>query len=473
VSRNGLTASIDTHTRLVELAAELVEKTDASVDRLATLLTADVGHTDSEVVYEENKLELHRYEPAETDHGTPIVIVYALVNRPYILDLQPDRSVIRRLVEAGFEVYLVEWGEPSRLDTALSLSDYVCRYLHNCVESVCDRAGVEDVHLLGYCMGGTLSIMYTALYQERVRTLGLMATPVAFDGTGGILERWASQYDPAVAVETYGNLPAELLAFEFSLMEPVENYVTKYVRLYENLEDESFVANFSRMEQWIWDGVDVAGETYREFVGEVYKQNALVENELQLDGERIDLREITVPVLQIVGQYDHIVPAESSRPFNDAIASEDERLIEFPAGHIGISVSSKAHDRLWPEVCSWYADRSRDSATTEPRTDPPTESGTESPADTESTASIESPTIDVTAENLVEEVSVEIPGDDANQGSVTGDLRAIDGIGETYAGRLREAGIDTVSDLREHDPATLAEITQTSPSRTEQWLEQL
>jgi len=370
-------------------------------------------------------------------------------------------------------VYLVEWGDPSRLDTALSLSDYVCRYLHNCIEAVADRAGVEDVHLLGYCMGGTLSIMYTALYQERVRTLGLMATPVAFDGTGGILERWASQYDPAVAVETYGNLPAELLAFEFSLMEPVENYVTKYVRLYENLEDESFVANFSRMEQWIWDGVDVAGETYREFVGEVYKQNALVENELQLDGERIDLREITVPVLQIVGQYDHIVPAESSRPFNDAIASEDERLIEFPAGHIGISVSSKAHDRLWPEVCSWYADRSRDSATTEPRTDPPTESGTESPADTESPASIESPTIDVTAENLVEEVSVEIPGDDANQGSVTGDLRAIDGIGETYAGRLREAGIDTVSDLREHDPATLAEITQTSPSRTEQWLEQL
>jgi polyhydroxyalkanoate synthase len=473
VSPNGLTASIDTHTQLVELAAELVEKTDASVDRLATLLTADVGHTDSEVVYEENKLELHRYEPAETDHGTPIVIVYALVNRPYILDLQPDRSVIRRLLEAGFEVYLVEWGEPSRLDTALSLSDYVCRYLHNCVEAVCDRSGVEDVHLLGYCMGGTLSIMYTALHQERVRTLGLMATPVAFDGTGGILERWASHYDPGVAVETYGNLPAELLAFEFSLMEPVENYVTKYVRLYENLEDESFVANFSRMEQWIWDGVDVAGETYREFVGEVYKQNALVENEVHLDGERIDLREITVPVLQIVGQYDHIVPAESSRPFNDAIASEDERLIEFPAGHIGISVSSNAHDRLWPEVCSWYADRSRDTTPTEEPTEPSTESRTESPAETDGSVTIESPTADVTPEDLVDEVSVEIPGDDAGDGSVTGDVRAIDGIGPTYAGRLHEAGIDTLSDLREHDPATLAEIAETSPTQTAQWLDQL
>ena len=437
VNTSGLTASIDAQTRLVELAAELVEKTDVGLDRMVALLTADVAHTDSEVVYEENKLELHRYDPGERAHGTPILIVYALVNRPYILDLQPDRSVVRRLLDAGFEVYLIRWGNPSRLDTSLGLADYVCRYLDNCVGAVCEDAGVEDVHLLGYCMGGTMSIMYTALFEERVRTLGLMATPIAFEGTGGVLERWATHYDPEVAVETYGNLPAELLAVGFSMMEPVENYVTKYIRLYENIEDEAFVENFARMEQWIWDGVDLAGQAYREFVSEVYKQNQLVEDAVALDGRRVVLGDIEVPVLQIVGQYDHIVPAASSTPFNDLVGSEDERLIEFPAGHVGISVSSTAHDRLWPDVCEWYGDRSEsleERVETAPGTDD------------------DEPSMDGTAGNG------EAP------------VETVRGVGPTYADRLAAAGIETVGDLREHDPKLLAAVADTSPARAETWL---
>ena len=437
MNTSGLTASIDAQTRLVELAAELVEKTDVGLDRMVALLTADVAHTDSEVVYEENKLELHRYDPGERAHGTPILIVYALVNRPYILDLQPDRSVIRRLLDAGFEVYLIRWGEPSRLDTSLGLADYVCRYMDNCVDAVCEEAGVEDIHLLGYCMGGTMSIMYTALFEERVRTLSLMATPIAFEGTGGVLERWATHYDPEVAVETYGNLPAELLAVGFSMMEPVENYVTKYIRLYENIEDEAFVENFARMEQWIWDGVDVAGEAYREFVTEVYKQNQLVKDEVTLDGQRVVLGDIEVPVLQIVGQYDHIVPAASSTPFNDLVGSEDERLIEFPAGHVGISVSSKAHDRLWPDVCEWYGDRSEsleERGETAPGTDD------------------DEPSMDGTAGNG------EAP------------VETVRGVGPTYADRLAAAGIETVGDLREHDSKLLATVADTSPAHAETWL---
>jgi len=355
-----VTAPIDAQRETLELAAEIVEKTDVGLDRLETMLAAEVGGTESEVVYEENKLTLHRYEPETVEHGTPIFVVYALVNRPYILDLQPDRSVVRRLLEAGFEVYLVDWGRPSRLDRSLGLADYVDRYMDNCVDAVCAQSGVDDVHLLGYCTGGSMSIMYTVLSQERVRTLGLMATPVAFDGHGGILERWATHHDPSVAVETFGNLPGELLALEFSMMDPVDQYVTKYVRLYENIEDEDFVANFARMERWVWDSVDVAGEAYREFVADIYQDNRLAGSEYHLAGERIDLSTIEVPVLQVVGEHDHIVPPESSKPFNGKVASDDERIIEFPAGHIGISVSSKAHRDLWPAVCEWYGERSAD-----------------------------------------------------------------------------------------------------------------
>jgi len=427
VNASSATAPIDAHRRTLELAAEIVEKTDISIDRLETMLAADVGHTESEVVYEENKLTLHRYEPAAVEHGTPVFIVYALVNRPYILDLQPDRSVIRRLLDAGFEVYLVDWGRPSRLDQSLGMADYVDRYMDNCIDAICARSGVDDVHLLGYCMGGTMSIMYTVLHQERVRTLGLMATPVSFDGTGGILERWGTHYDPAVAVETFGNLPGELLALEFSMMDPVDQYVTKYVRLYENIEDDDFVANFARMEQWVWDSVDVPGEAYREFVADIYQDNRLARNEYHLAGEHIDLATIEVPVLQVVGQYDHIVPPESSTPFNEKTASGDERLIEFPAGHIGISVSSKAHRDLWPAVCEWYGARS---------------AGGTAP---------------------------EGAGGDGCETPVS----SIRGIGPTYADRLDDAGIRTVADLREYEPEELAAATDAPPARTAAWLDRL
>ena len=358
VNPDAATAPIDGHTHLLRLASEAVKQGDLAAEQFCRMLTVEVGHTESTVVYEEHGLELHRYDPAERRHETPILLVYALVNRPYILDLQPDRSVIRRLLEAGFAVYLIDWGEPSRLDATLGLADYVCRYLDNCVDATLADAGAEDLHLLGYCMGGTMSLMYASQNQDPVRTLSCMATPVSLDGTGGVLERWASHFDPAQAADTFGNVPGEWLAMEFAMMDPVDQFVTKYVRLYENFEDDDFVENFARMERWIWDSVDVAGRAFEEFVDDVYRNNHLATGEFTLDGRPVDLSAIEVPLCQIVGEYDHIVPPESSKPLGDLVGSDDQRLIEFSAGHIGISVSSSAHEDLWPAVTDWLGERS-------------------------------------------------------------------------------------------------------------------
>jgi polyhydroxyalkanoate synthase len=443
VNSNQMSAAIDAQRRTWELMAEAVEKADISAEQFVELMTVDVGHTESEVVHAENKLTLHYYEPEEKRHETPIFIVYALVNRPYILDLQPDRSVIRHLLSEGFAVYLIDWGEPSVLDQSLTMADYIHRYTDNCMQAVREHADVEDVHLLGYCMGGTMSIMYATQYPDTVRTLSLMATPLSFDGEGGILERWATHFDPDTTVDALGNLPAELLAAEFSMMDPIDQYITKYVNLYENIEDTDFVRNFARMEQWIWDGVDVAGEVYREFINDIYKGNQLVNGEYSLDGDRIDLADIEMPAQQIVGKYDHIVPSASSKPFNEKISSEDERIVEFGAGHIGISVSSKAHESLWPDVCEWFAER--DVSREHGATDAGPASGT--------------PASDGAA------------GETAAAGTMA--IESIRGIGPTYAERLGEAGIETAADLREHDPQELADIAQTGTTRTEDWLEQV
>jgi len=414
--RDALEASTDAW----EAAAEAFEKADVAPDQAERMDEVDVGETPSEVIYSENKLDLLRYDPGaagiepEESHDTPILIVYALINRPYILDLQPGRSVVRRLLEGGFDVYLIDWGEPSQLDASLTLEDYVDRYIDNCVDAVREDAGVDSVNLLGYCMGGTMSAMYTALHEEKVTNLGMMAAGLCFAGQGGVLELWGGEehFDPGSVAETFGTVPAEFFEVGFDLMDPVQNTVSKYVRLYDNVEDDDFVENFARMETWLADGIDMAGATYEQFIEDIYQDNALHENELYLGEKHVDVESIEVPILQLVAEYDHLVPPEASTPFNDLVASDDTEVMEVSAGHIGLSVSSRAHDGLWPDVCDWFAER---------------------------------------------------------DGGV--DLQEIEGIGPAYADRLTEAGIGSVEELAAADAAELSGEIGVSESRVSGWIE--
>ncbi|MFP4591266.1 MAG: class III poly(R)-hydroxyalkanoic acid synthase subunit PhaC [Halobacteriales archaeon] len=402
-----------------EAATESVQKAAGAPEAAETFVTVEVGETPSEVVYEENKLALHRYEPPDgVTQDVPILVVYALINRPYILDLQPDRSVVRQLLDAGFEVFLIDWGEPSRLDTELGLADYVDRYIDNCLEVVRDEADVDRVNVLGYCMGGTMSAMYAARYPEKVNALGLMAAGLCFEGTGGILELWgeAEHFDPEAVTDTYGNVPSDFLDFGFALMDPVDNFVTKYVTLLDNLDDDDFVENFARMERWLGDGIDVAGRAYVEFLRWLYQENRLHRGELELDGEVVDPGAIDMPVLQIIGEYDHLIPPDSSKPFTEVVGAEDTEVLEFSTGHIGLSVSGRSHAELWPQVTDWYAARSAASDPTEA-------------------------------------------------------LQAIDGIGPTYARRLVDAGVDSIELLAAADPEALADDVGISAWRLEGFVE--
>ncbi|WP_121821562.1 class III poly(R)-hydroxyalkanoic acid synthase subunit PhaC [Halostella salina] len=458
MSMNPFADAIDLQRRTWENAAEVVEKTGAAPDAGETIADVDVGQTPKEVVYEENKLQLYHYESrTEEQHDVPILIVYALINRPYILDLQPDRSVVQTLLDNGFDVYLIDWGEPSKLDASLTLDDYVSRYIDNCVDVVRERSGQDSINVLGYCMGGTMSVMYSALHPEKVRNLGLMAAGLCFAGDGGVLELWGGEeyYDPEKVTETFDNVPAEFLDVGFALMDPVANGVTKYVRLYENIEDEDFVENFARMEEWLGDGIDVAGDTYVQFLRDIYQGNKLYNNELELDGKPIDLDELEMPILQIVAEYDHLIPPEASKPFNDVVPSDDVTTMEFPTGHIGMSVSSSSHAELWPDVCEWFEDRSDvDDATGESATDP------------------ESPDSALAEDADPDETDAPAAAEDGPDTTVERDLEDIDGIGPSYADRLRDAGVENVADLADASAADLADDADVPVSRLESWIEQ-
>lgn len=329
------------------------------------LLQIDVGQTPSKVVYTENQLKLLHYEP-RTERQQPVpllLIVYALINRPYILDLQPDRSVIKYLLDQGLNIYLIDWGWPGEADKFLTLYDYVGRYIDNCVEVVREQEGVERLSLLGYCMGGTMSIIYTALYPDKVKNLLTMAAPVTFRPGTGLLGLWSDlkYFNVDKLVDTFGNVPVEFLDWSFRMVSPVYILFDRYVQFFRNIEDREFVENFLRVERWGNDEIPVAGETFREFVKEIFQNDKLVRNQMRLNGQRIDLKEITMPTLTLIGQHDHLVPPPATLPFHDVISSSDKELIVFPSGHIGISISKKAHAELWPKIGAWLTRRSTSS----------------------------------------------------------------------------------------------------------------
>ncbi|MFO0958871.1 MAG: class III poly(R)-hydroxyalkanoic acid synthase subunit PhaC [Isosphaeraceae bacterium] len=322
-----------------------------------------VGTTPHEVVYQEDNLRLLRYHrdtPAK--YAEPVLFCYALVNRPYILDLQPDKSVIRQFLDRGFDVYLIDWGDASAADRSLTLSDYIDGLVRTVVENVAARSATGDLHLVGYCMGGTMSTIYTALYPDAVKTLTLMAAPIDF-GVGqdqSLVTAWSDPkyFDVDALIDAFGNCPAAFLQASFQMMKPVQNYISKYMTFYDKMDDERFVENYFAMEKWTNDNIPVAGETFREYVKKLYQGNELVKGEFKLAGKPVDLKAIACPLLLLTAGADHLVPPVQTDNLKDHVGSDDVLCKTLAAGHIGLAVSSKAHKTFWPEVTKWFADRS-------------------------------------------------------------------------------------------------------------------
>ncbi|HEX4590989.1 MAG TPA: alpha/beta fold hydrolase, partial [Gemmataceae bacterium] len=290
----------------------------------------------------------------------PVLICYALVNRPYILDLQPGRSVVQQLLEGGFDVYLIDWGVPTAADRSLRLENYICGLMKIVAEQVRHRAGGLAPHLFGYCMGGTMSAMFTALYPELVHTLTLMAAPIDFSGDECLLHLWTQEkyFDVDRLIDAYGNCPATMLQGSFQLMKPVGNYVEKYVNFFENMQDDGYLENFFAMEKWGQDNIPVAGETFRQFVKCLYQRNQLATGEFRLNDVPVDLKRITCPLLMLTADGDHLVLPKSTLAAGRLVGSKEVKAMALRAGHVGLAVSSKAHRQFWPEAVRWLASKS-------------------------------------------------------------------------------------------------------------------
>jgi polyhydroxyalkanoate synthase len=285
------------------------------------------------------------------------LICYALVNRPYMMDLQPDRSLIRGLLDRGVDAYLIDWGYPDGADRYLEISDYVLRYLPKCAEIVSEASGVDRINLLGVCQGGTLSLCYAALQPERVRNLVTMVTPVDFRTPENLLTKWTEHVDLDQLASATGNVPGEMLNALFLGLMPFRLTSQKYVDLMDHSEDPRALENFLRMEKWIFDSPDQPGEMFRQFMQWFVKENRLAKGTLEIGGRSVDLKQVAMPVLNIYASQDHLVPPSASKPMQRLVGSRDYSAHEFAGGHIGIYVSGSAQREIPERIATWLRER--------------------------------------------------------------------------------------------------------------------
>lgn len=344
--------------RWLQEALAFQQHLNAGRRTLRALGDIEPGCSPKDPVYRDDKLTLYRYlNPKRQPGGVPLLICYALVNRPYMVDLQPNRSLVRGLLERGQDVYLIDWGYPDRADRYLDMEDYVERFLGGCVDFLRSSHGIDAVNLMGICQGGVLALCHAALYPGKVRNLVTTVTPVDFHTPDNMLSRWVREVDIDLLVDTLGNVSADQMNLAYLMLKPYRLMLQKYAGFVDQLEDVKATGDFLRMEKWIFDSPDQAGEMLRQFVTQFYHNNGFVNGGIRVGTRAPALADVTMPVLNIYASQDHLVPPDASRALRGLVGTSDYSELAFKGGHIGIYVSSRAQHEVPTAICDWLSRR--------------------------------------------------------------------------------------------------------------------
>jgi len=267
---------------------------------------------------------------------------------------------VQSLLSRGIDLYMVDWGYPTRKDRYLTIDDHVNGYMDDMVDFILERHNLSKINLMGICMGGTFCVIYSALHSNKIKNLITTVTPTNFDTDQGLLHIWMKDIDADRMVDAYGNMPGDLMNFGFLLLNPARLMIDKYVGFSEHMDDKAFVENFIRMEKWIFDSPDVPGETFRQFVKDCYRDNLLIDGKMEVGGKRVDLKKITMPLLNFYGKYDHLVPPAACELLTSRVGSKDTEDVCLDTGHIGIYVSSKCQKEFAPKIAEWLKRRDKE-----------------------------------------------------------------------------------------------------------------
>lgn len=322
-----------------------------------------VGQTPKEVIWTKNKAKLYRYQPnAKKTNKVPILMIYALINKPYILDLYPGNSLIEYLTDRGHDVYLLDWGTAGYEDRHMKLEDYILDYIPRAAKKVLKHSGAKELTMFGYCMGGTMTAIFTSLYQDilPIRNLILLTSPIDFEDAG-LYSNWL---DPEYfkldnIVDTLGNVPFQFIDFGNKLLSPLSNTVGVYVNVASNIENEEKILNWKLMQKWLNDGVPFPGEAYRQWIRDFYQENKLIRDALEVRGQKVNLSNIKANLLNIVATRDNIVLPHQIEPLNEKVSSKNKTLHVVNAGHVSVITGKRAVAERYPYIENWLTENSK------------------------------------------------------------------------------------------------------------------
>ncbi len=360
--------SVDMEAAARKLFEELerLGKSSETFARLATSrLNVQIGQTPRQVIWSLNKMRLYHYypqSPPEQRKAVPLLLVFALINRPEIFDLRPGNSFVEYMLRQGYDVYLLDWGRPGLEDAGFTFEDYALNFLPRAVRAMQRHTGKREFSMLGWCIGATLSTIYAAMRpDDGLKNLVLLTAPLDFSNReAGPFSRWLTteHYNVDELVRQTGNVPGALIDYGSKILKPVENYVLNYLKLWDNLDNPAVVESWLAMNKWVTDLIDFPGAAFRQWVVEFFRENRLVEGRLMMEGRPVDLGNIKASVLNVIADRDHIVPTCQSTTVMDKLGSRDKLLLEMKGGHIGLMVGSGASKRTWPQIDGWLAKRS-------------------------------------------------------------------------------------------------------------------
>ena len=318
----------------------------------------EVGATPHDVVWAENKWRLLRYRSVGVPlTGEPLLLIPSLINRHYVLDLMAGKSFTEWMLEQGRPIYTIDWGTPGPEDRYLTFDDICDGYIGRALRKTREAAGTNRVHVLGYCMGGTLATIHAAAHPGSMASLIALAAPVSFND-GGMLSDWVRTdgFDLGATLKAYGNMPAQLMQASFHLLRPTLT-LSKAMHVIDRAWNDPFLDGFLAIETWSNDNVSFPGECYRRYITDLYQADQLVRGEFTLSGRPARLANITCPTLVITFADDSIVPLASAQPLVDQVGAKDVTALHLRGGHVGAVVSSSARKNLWPTLESWVEER--------------------------------------------------------------------------------------------------------------------
>ena len=318
-----------------------------------------IGSTEFDVVYKEDKMRLLHFKPLTTKQvKTPLLIVYAIINRYHIFHIDPKKSWVKNLLEQGFDLYMIDWGTPTSLDKFLGFDDYVNRYLDNCVEFICNESDVKKISMQGYCTGGTLATVYSALHPEKIKNLVVTAPVIDGWKDTTVVSNLTKSFDVDKFVDTIGNMPPEFMYYCFSILKPFEQGVEKYLKFMNNINNEKFIESFLKIEKWLDETPPIPGQLFKEWIKGIYQDNLLIQNKMFVGNKLVSLEKLDMPIFTQVAVGDHLVSPECSMPLHYAVSSTDKTLQLYPTGHVGMIASSFSQKKVLPELGQWLKERS-------------------------------------------------------------------------------------------------------------------